>query len=528
MVSSFRKRLDNLDHVTLFLIIAVLIGGYIRLSPVLSAEMPINDGGMFYVMTQELIDNEFAIPVTTGYNGLDIPYAYPPLSFYITGVLHQLMGWQIIDIIRILPAVFSVLSIVAFYFLAKEMIEDQAQKIIAILMFTFIPTTFDWLIMGGGLTRSVAFFFSLLATRSIYRLYTQNNKSDVIWAGLFSSLTVLSHPEAALHTAVTALIFFLFLGRHKRGVIRSFIVAVMVLSLTAFWWGTVIVRRGISTFFTAGSTGFFGLAQIFNFFNFTITHEPGLQVLGVLGVIGVFWCIAKKQYLLPIWLVVNFLAEPRSAPLYLSANMVMLSSFSLVQILALFNAKKEDTKNEKAAVDFLDSGASKGLFLLFFGTWIYSAWATILTLTSGLLLSSSDLNAFNWIKENTAPESQVLVLTLNEPFSDPVTEWFPALTDRVSITTVQGREWSDTVPFEDFFAASVQVQKCLSQEYDCIQQWAVENDMSYDYIYIHNPLQLFEGTFHETALGVSSEQIGVTELVYQVDEVSIYRVQESQ
>ena len=523
MSESFRDRLNQTKPTLVFLIIALLIGGYIRLSPVLNAEVPINDGGMFLVMSEELVENGFALPELTGYNRLNIPYAYPPLAFYLTGILHQTMGWAFIDIIRILPAVFTIFAIVAFYFLAEEMLEDESQKIIAILMFAFIPSTFDWVIMGGGLTRSTGFFFSILATRSIYRLYKRDNKVDIFWTALFSALTVLSHPEAALQTAVTAFIFFAFFGRNKTGIIRSLIVAVAVLALTSYWWVSVISRHGISTFFTAGNTGFFEVSQIFQFFNFVITHEPGLQIMGVLALIGLFWCIAKKQYLLPVWLVVRFLSEPRSAPLHSSYVMVMMASFALIGILNIFNQgnKKENSQQE---LTFLDSWAAKGIFFLFFGSWIYSAWLTVLSLLGGLILTPADLDAFEWVKENTPMDSQVLVLTTNSPFSDPVAEWFPVLAERKSIVTVQGHEWDENVSFEVFFVASTQAQKCFSQNYTCIDEWADENDQAFDYIYIHNPVKTGEDIVYTTALGESMEISGAAKLVYQIDEVTVYQM----
>ncbi|MEJ5225591.1 MAG: hypothetical protein WHV44_14130 [Anaerolineales bacterium] len=72
-----RQRLNALpleDQWTLlFLTLAVLLGGAVRFLPGIQAGFPINDGGMFYVMTKELVANGFALPHLTGYNGLNIP-----------------------------------------------------------------------------------------------------------------------------------------------------------------------------------------------------------------------------------------------------------------------------------------------------------------------------------------------------------------------------------------------------------------------------------------------------------------------
>ena len=161
-----------------------------------------------------------------------------------------------LDIFRIIPALFSVFTIPAFYLLANALIKNKLHLIIATLIFAFIPSTFDWLIMGGGITRSPAFFFALLSLFFIYRLFTRNQFQDILWTVLFSSLTILTHPETALHTAASALVFLCFYGRNKNGVLKSIIVAGLILIATAPWWFTVIINHGINPYISAGKTGY--------------------------------------------------------------------------------------------------------------------------------------------------------------------------------------------------------------------------------------------------------------------------------
>jgi uncharacterized membrane protein len=121
------------------------------------------------------------------------------------------------------------LAIPAFYILANVLIKNKDQAVFATYIFTFIPASFDWLIVGGGVTRSPAFFFALLSLYFIYRLYTRERNQDILWTIVFSSLTILSHPETALHTAASAFVFFIFLGRNKNGLKKSIIVAGLTL-----------------------------------------------------------------------------------------------------------------------------------------------------------------------------------------------------------------------------------------------------------------------------------------------------------
>src|SRR5512133_240620 len=104
-ITNFRAKLNQIRPSLVFLVLALVVGGYVRLVYVLASPFPLNDGGLFYQMTQELIANHFRLPAITDYNHLGIPYAYPPLAFYLTGLLSQLSGWSLLEIYRVLPAV---------------------------------------------------------------------------------------------------------------------------------------------------------------------------------------------------------------------------------------------------------------------------------------------------------------------------------------------------------------------------------------------------------------------------------------
>jgi hypothetical protein len=516
-----------MDPSILFLAVAILIGGTIRLYGVLQSNFPINDGGLFYTMIKDLMANGYRLPVTTSYNHLNLPFAYPPLFLYLTGFLADLTSWGLINIIRILPAIFTVLAIPAFYLLASVLIKNKTQVVFATYIFTFIPASFDWLIMGGGLTRSPAFFFALLSLYFIYRLYTQNRKQDILWVTFFSSVTILSHPETALHTAASAVVFFLFFGRNKKGLLRSLLVAGLILIFTAPWWGTVLVHNGISPFIAAGKTGTYSIEGILQIFQSGVTHEYIIQTIGSLALIGFFWHLAERKYFVPVWTLVILFSEPRSAPLFLCPCVAILASSSLIGILQMLNRVTIPPQGEENDLHPLSSRVSKGLFLFLSCLWIISSMAIIFVLLNSAILTNSDKNAFDWIKINTNIQSKFLVLTGNSPFTDPTSEWFPALTDRTSVVTVQGHEWDGNIPIKEILSQSETVQKCLGQSFQCIESLAESNHIVFDYVYIHNPELLPDaqtGMSFTSALGDLSVSQGSTELVYQNDAVSIYKM----
>ena len=73
---------------------------------------------------------------------------------------------------------------------------------------------------------------------------------------------------------------------------------------------------------------------------------------------------------------------------------------------------------------------------------------------------------------------------INDPFVDPVQEWFPVLAKRASVTTIQGREWSLGGDFLTFHDAVRNLQNCLNAEPACVENWAMTQNISYDYLYL--------------------------------------------
>jgi hypothetical protein len=499
----------------IFLAIAILIGGYIRLSQVLRAPLPLNDGGMFYTMTRDLMENGYRLPETASYNGLDIPYAYPPLAFYLAGGLADLTGWDLLDLFRILPAVFTVLAIPAFYLLARELCQDELQLILATLMFALMPASFDWLIMGGGMTRSPAFLLTLLTLQAIYRLYMRKEARYIFWTALLAALSILTHPETALHTIASAIVFFLFFGKNRAGLLKSLAVAGLTILLTAPWWRLVLARHGWGPFLSASQSGWYTAGAAFQLLRFDLTHEYDLQTIGVLGLIGFFWSLAEKKRFAPFWLLALFVSEPRSASLYTTPVVAILASHTLGRTLQLFDRLRHPAQE---TLQPFSSGIARLAFALLLGQWTYSALGTTLLLSRTVALTPADRQAFAWVAANTPSDSRFLILTGYPPLSDPVAEWFPALSGRRSLATLQGQEWNENGNFTEFMEASIALQTCFHRTPDCLADWLVENKASADYLLIRTPVMPEQNPLiHMLETGENYT------LVYQTETVTILR-----
>ena len=95
-----------------------------------------------------------------------------------------------------------------------------------------------------------------------------------------------------------------------------------------------------------------------------------------------------------------------------------------------------------------------------------------------------------WIKENTPEDSQFLVITGEpEAMCDSSAEWLPALTERKSLSTLQGREWILGRQFGDFIGHRSNLQSCIDKNLACLnnQSKYFSPDINYVYISIKTP-----------------------------------------
>ena len=128
------------------------------------------------------------------------------------------------------------------------------------------------------------------------------------------------------------------------------------------------------------------------------------------------------------------------------------------------------------------------LKLAFGSLLLYALFSAILAPFSGITairkLSKYDRQAMEWISQNTPVGSQFAVLTGEQYWEDdPVSEWFPALTSRISVSTVQGSEWLPEQKFSQQIERYNLLQSCTSEDMACILQWAENAKDPFSYFY---------------------------------------------
>jgi len=469
---------NNKDAYKLFLILALFLGGVIRFLPVSMAGFPVNDGGMFYVMAEELQSNHFLLPAFTQYNLAEIPFAYPPLGIYITAIIASLMRISTLDVVRWLPPLVSTFSLLAFYIMAERLLRSRIQAALATLFYALVAASFGWPIMGGGITRAFGLLFLFLTVASADRLFTRTSSLLAAQTALFGALAFLSHPETGIQAAAACVLLWLFRGCSQKTLFWSAGVAVGVILLTAPWWGAVISQHGVAPFQSAlhsSNDGTLGawVAMI------TLRLDGGtfFSVVIALGLAGLLASLVKREFLLPVWLVLPLLVDPRSANGISMIVMGLLAGYGFDRVLAPALLLLRNKGGDWTADRFVTLSLFGMVFYSFFSAGLFGVGLV------GGSLSAADRETIAWVNDTILPGSDFLLIT-GEQYSmkDPFQEWFPALANQHSQTTLQGAEWTLGEKFFPFYGELVSLQHCTNVE--CIEAWGERTGLNHHYLLI--------------------------------------------
>lgn len=463
--------------------LALLVGGIVRVLPFFGTDFPLNDGGLFGIMIQDLVDNGFVLPASTTYNGLDIPFAYPPLAFYVAGVGH-LLGVSIVDTLRGVPLLFSLATIPAVYWLAAGVLRSRSGGILAALAFALLPRSYLVLITGGGLTRGLGFLLAIIALGLAWRL--MQNRRPGWWAvgvlGLDSGLTALAHPQAAVFLATSIVVFLPWAVDRRVAATRLALSALIGLGVVAAWLIPVIGVHGIGPLVSAAQSGERGLEGLLLLLSLRFGELLVFDVITIGALIGAVLAFRRRAFMLPIWLGAIWLVDSRAGYTFAMVPLALLTAYALLGLtgawLPAAGTRPIDHIRNHPGWSAVALGVLCGL--------IVANYYSDLRPSSPLHgLDTAHQSAVVWAGENTADDAVFAVVT-NGTFweDDAISEWFPALTDRRSAATVQGSEWLGPDVWERQQDAYDGLQACGRDVLPCVLAWSDTYDLPITHIFL--------------------------------------------
>jgi hypothetical protein len=268
--------------------------------------------------------------------------------------------------------------------------------------------------------------------------------------------------------------------------LQALLVAGGTLVLTSIWWLPILLRFGISPFLSAAQTSLHDYTYLAKFFILPFSDEPYLTIIMVFAIIGIVISIAKNELLLPLFYIVPIVIEPRNAANVNAIPISMLASIAFCQLILPGLAALEEKRLDITYQSPFQSRSGK-VFIVYSVAVMFVGMLYFSIQLASKRVSEENLKAFEWVSNNTPADSQFLVITGNtDLFADCILEWFPAMTNRVSLTTIQGREWLDGSLFLDHVNELQSIQRCTTESstIKCAEIQAKKLGLKFDYIYI--------------------------------------------
>jgi hypothetical protein len=461
------RRIHQQEVTLFFLFLTAIFGIGVRIFPLLRNNFPLVDGGMFYNMILDLQANHYRLPAYTTYNLLQIPYGYPPLAFYFTGLINSLTHLPLLELIRWMPFVGNLLVLPVVYVFARQLLRSSPSAALVTFIYAMMPNTYWWQITGGGLTRSLGAFFGFLTVYCALRMFQEKRTAWLLGTLAAGTLVILSHPEWALQAAVGAALMGLFWGRNRTGLLHALLVLLGTIILTSPWWLTVMLQHGAGTFLNASQSTDSRLLFLTPLLTLSFTSE-NVAFLSVFAVIGIFLALARHEYFLPVWVLAGLFVDPRGGVPFTLLPFSILAAGVVTDLAAPYFLRLRGREGDEwwQALELPLGKAFIGFLIIFCLANAYTVSNTI----SFHALTTQERLALTWAATETDSRDNFLVLSgETNPLHSALLEWFPALTGRHNLTTVQGSEWlSGKQHYQVRLKLFSQAQNCLYAGTDCL------------------------------------------------------------
>lgn len=483
------------DRYPLAIASALICGATVRFSYIHSADFPLNDGGLFFVMVRDLQAAGYSLPETTSYNAASLPFAYPPLGFYIAGITEDLTGIPLLTLFRLLPFLWSIVALFAFWRLSCAALPGGRTRTAALFAFALLPNVYEWPLMGGGVTRGLGLACALLTLGECWRLFAGGPRWHILTGAAAAAAAILSHPNAAWFVAYSALLLALTVGHSRRALAGAAVIGIGSAILTAPWWLLTLMHHGRAAIPSSLSANVPLYGGALRLVLLTLTKEPFLAVICGLALLGLLTSIGRRRFLLPTWLLFASVLEPRAID-YVGAVTALLAGVGVVDVLVpLLTGHWTGLPGEDSAAPprpFRSRAMPRlGLVLL-----IYVALGPVIFGSESLrALSPDERVAIEWVSIGTSADAHILVLSAARTWEeDRVSEWLPALTGRRSVATPQGYEWGGD--FVKRTAAHRDAQSCIVKQPACLEEWSAEAGETFEYVYVAKALPTARDTSH--------------------------------
>ncbi|WP_435159774.1 ArnT family glycosyltransferase [Haladaptatus sp. DFWS20] len=482
---------------------------------------PAYGAGLYLQIAEEISAHGYGLPERIPlYTQAGIPFGYPPLMYYVSAVLMDVTGVGPITLSRLLPGFVTVLYLIPFYYLARGVLESTPRAGFATLVLAVTPPALQWHLSAGGVVRAPAFLFALTGAYTGLRLFKTGEWKWIVPSTVLFGMTILTHPVYTVFFGTTYLVMFACFSRTPRGIVHGAIVAGGGILLASPWWLQIVATHG-SSIFTAASgthTGLGGgLGRLLSQFVYPL--DPAVPVVFFLGSFaGAAYLLKQRRLFLPLWLVAAaFMLGKVRFQFPAGAMMISILVFEVVvPRVRNLSSKTRYSRSAPLVVVMVITLIVSSVGVSFAASGLNSHHDST---TQPAFMDDDDMVAMEWAQENTASDSEFVVL-------GDAAEWFPLMTDRAILVGPWGVEWEGHKNYRHHLGLYKRMSRCPGKA--CLTKKMISNDVNPDYIYVPKG--------HYTVRGIDEYQkpwmrghlvdSDRYKLVYENEGAMVYRVQE--
>ncbi len=460
--------------------LALLVALSILFQNALRFDLPLGYAGLYTLMSDALANNHFLLPQAVAYYGPGgMPYAYPPLAFYLMAFVTHVLGLPVAAYLRFAAPLFAWLCIIPAFFLAFELTGSRLASLAASLILASSGYMYLVHAEAGGIVRSLAFFFALCGLYFFYRLVRCPGWKFGLLAAAFFGLTVLTHLSYALFFALGVAAYALARPLQLRRWALGLLVGLGGALVSAPWWLVVLSRYGIQVLGgPLGSHGNDYFLAVFTDLNKLLPWiEDGVSILRLdavlfgLVITGLVYALAVKKFYLPVWfaLLVLFISEGWRFTIFVGA---LLAGGMIAEIYRMLNPGGFIAGPRRGA--FLRGLVFVGLLLLV----LCGAGANAIAAYSPVLTPDAYRVAGFFQQKTQAGSTFLLAAGVEE------SEWFPYLLQRTPLVASWGAEWTGAYAAQLGYV--LEVVKCEEkQSLSCLDGVFAEVGRQPDYLITH-------------------------------------------
>ncbi len=409
-----------------------IVGIALRTLPFSEQFFPLNDGALFLAFAEHIRDGEYFSDPCVRYNGSCIPFAYPPLSFFaVAGLLKA--GVSPIDAAVIYPLALSIMIMIAGFVLVREATDDPAVQLVAFAAIVLQKRSIEFLLMGGGISRSTGALLFLIALIAAFRLREKWTFPALLTCGMAIGGTVLSHLEWGINAVLGVSILLLVGGSlpfRTRFVILCLLAGISA-AVVLPWFVWIVSTQGMGPFQSASNAAHWDASLLLGLLNLEIFPTG----LGLICAIGAGALMQRRDYAWPLMLAAFFIGTPRH---FDSVAVIPTSILLAFGVIATVNL------GQRIATEFAEQIAARLAVGAVFGSAFALAGLLYWTINSNpsfRQLSPDVQAAADWARDNIGSDAKSVIVSATPWYISREAEWWPYLSQHTNLNTVQGSEW---------------------------------------------------------------------------------------